>query len=188
MGAADLAHETRRLQMESLAGTLEEVFRAHHDFVWGLARGMGASPDQADDVVQDVFLVVRRRFDDFDADRAVRPWLTGITRRVLSDHRKKSRRARAREARAEAPTALTQPEPKAIADQEARAVVEFLDTLPAEQREVFVMIAIEGMSAGEVAALSNISPNTVSSRLRLARRRFSAWAQAWRCKEEGAHE
>lgn len=184
MVAVALICEAEPLAMPSVDTSLEAVFRQHHDFVWGVARSLGASPELADDVVQDAFLVVQRRIKDYDATLKMRPWLAGITRRVLADHRKKRRRSKVREARADAPRLVTDPEPKLIADQRAKALAGFLDSLSDDQREVFVLVSIEGLSAREVSEATGIKANTVSSRLRLARKRFASFAQEWTQKEE----
>ena len=64
---------------------LRTVYREHARYVWRVCHGMGVSPLHIDDVVHDVFLVVRRRLDDFDPRRSMRAWLAGITRRVVSE-------------------------------------------------------------------------------------------------------
>ncbi|MCH9682306.1 MAG: RNA polymerase sigma factor, partial [Deltaproteobacteria bacterium] len=45
----------------------------------------------------------------------------------------------------------------------------FLDRIPPAQREVFVLCQVQGLPASEVAHVLGCSPNTVGSRLRLAR-------------------
>jgi RNA polymerase sigma-70 factor (ECF subfamily) len=54
----------------------------------------------------------------------------------------------------------------------ARAVVEILDEMDAEKREVFALMEVEQLSAPEVAELLGVPLNTIYSRLRLARARF----------------
>ena len=63
------------------------------------------------------------------------------------------------------------------AAREAAAVLQyFLESLPDEQREVFIAIEIEQMSAPEFEAASGVKLNTVYSRLRLARAAFEKTA------------
>ncbi len=50
--------------------------------VWNLLRRLGVPDAERDDLVQDVFVVVYRRMDDYDRERPLKPWLTGITLRV----------------------------------------------------------------------------------------------------------
>ena len=82
------------------------VYREHARYVWRICRGMGVSPLHVDDVVHDVFLVVRRRLADFDPERSLRAWLAGITRRVVGHLRRKLAREDRRL------RALSEPEPE----------------------------------------------------------------------------
>jgi hypothetical protein len=50
---------------------------------------------------------------------------------------------------------------------------EFLATLDGDKREVFVLAELEGLTCREVADALTISPNTASSRLRVARQAFT---------------
>lgn len=154
--------------------SFDVVYQEHFDFVWRLARRFGAEEGAVDDVVQDVFVVVHRKLDEFEGRSAVRTWLYGIARRVVADHRKK--RSRRRETAIEEAGPVEEP----AADPEGRAAQAqrlaqlrvILDQLPEEQREVFVLAELEQMSAPEIVELTGAKLNTVYSRLRLARRAF----------------
>src|SRR5438045_1134838 len=58
---------------------LGALYRAHADFVWRVARALGVPEALVDDVVHDVFFVVRRRLATLEPGRSARPWLAGIT-------------------------------------------------------------------------------------------------------------
>ncbi|HWB77166.1 MAG TPA: sigma-70 family RNA polymerase sigma factor [Nannocystaceae bacterium] len=146
-----------------------EVYRLHFDFVWRLTRALGVEPGAIDDVVHEVFLVVRRRLDGFARERSMRAWLAGITRNLVMHHR----RAHARHARKLA--ALPEPDPPQrpddfVARADAAAAMErFLDGLDADKREVFVLMEIERMTAREVEAIVGVNHRTLHTRLRAAR-------------------
>jgi RNA polymerase sigma-70 factor (ECF subfamily) len=60
-----------------------------------------------------------------------------------------------------------------VLDEEARLVLDrAVGALPAEQRAVFVLRAVEEMSYEEIARALEISPGTVMSRLFRARQRL----------------
>jgi RNA polymerase sigma-70 factor (ECF subfamily) len=62
----------------------------------------------------------------------------------------------------------------AVLDTEAQRVLnEALETLPAEQRAVFVLRAVEEMSYAEIAEALGLSPGTVMSRLFRAREKLA---------------
>src|SRR5689334_15556044 len=70
----------------------EKLYRLHFDFVWRCARAFGSTPQEVDDVVQDVFLVVQRRLADLRDETMARSWVYGITRRVVHAHRRRRSR------------------------------------------------------------------------------------------------
>lgn len=154
------------------------VYRAQFDFVWRLVRALGVEPGALDDVVHEVFLVVRRRLPGFAPERSLRAWLAGITRNLVMHHR----RSHARHARKLA--VLPEPEPMrgpddalALADA-AAAMTRFLDGLDADKREVFVLMEIERMTAKEVEAIVGVNHRTLHTRLRTARLAFAAFVAA----------
>ena len=75
----------------------EPLFRREYASVVRIARQLGIPAGEADDVAQSVFIVVFRRLDSYDPSRPVRPWLYGITRRVVSNHQRSKTRAQERE-------------------------------------------------------------------------------------------
>ena len=82
----------------------------------------------------DVFVVIHRRLVDFDATRAIRPWLFGISYRVASEHRR--RRLPPQGARApdvdiaEVPDQAPSPERILASDEARRRVALALEQLP----------------------------------------------------------
>ena len=147
---------------------LAAVYAAHFDFVWRSLRALGVAPGSVDDAAQDVFVVVHRRLGDYDGRGPIRGWLFGIARNVARRHRERARR--------EAPLHVVPVGPAlddAMILREAAARVErFLDALDDDQRAVFVLAQLEGMTAPEIADALGINPNTAYSRLRAARVKF----------------
>jgi len=148
-----------------------EVFEQHHDFVWRSLAHLGVPRAVVDDATQDVFMVVHRRLDHYRRDMPMRSWLYGIARRVAYRYRTQA-------AKSQRPHPVSTSETKApddvVAIQEAANLVSsFLTDQPPEQREVFVLAELEGLSGPEIAAALGAKLNTVYSRLRLARRQFA---------------
>lgn len=157
----------------------EKLYRLHFDFVWRCARAFGSTPQEVDDVVQDVFMVVQRRLDDLRDETLARSWIYGITRRVVHSHRRRRPKGGSRE-----PVevdALTSPDrsPLAAAEQSAQLQLlsALLDGLDEPKREVFVLSEILELNGREIAETLGIPMNTVYSRLRVAREEFDRAAQ-----------
>ena len=132
------------------------------------------------DLTHDVFVVVHRKLPSFEVGRPMKPWLFGIAFRVALD--KKRRHASFKESLgsdvgdAHATGAFDQAIPPAdelVAARQAHdTVMDALDTLGTDQRAVFVMHELEGLTMPEIATVIDASLNTLYSRLRLAREAF----------------
>ena len=150
--------------------SVRDVFRREAPFVMRMVRRLGAAEADVEDLTQEVFLVLHRRLDDFDPARSIRSWLYGIVRRVVADHRRLAR------VRREAPSGdvvhLTVPadQPAAIERRDARRILDAaLDAMPDEQREIFVLYELEGLSMREIVELTGCPLQTGYSRLHAAR-------------------
>lgn len=174
---ASRASSTRHISVQSF----EELYQQHFDFVWKCARAFGTTPHEIDDVVQDVFIVLQRRFGDLREDAVVRSWIYGITRRVVSSHRRG--RERASRASVEIDTLKSSgPSPLAATEHgmQVRLLLTLLERLDERKREVFVLSEILELSGREIAETLGVPMNTVYSRLRAAREEFEAAVQRQR--------
>ncbi len=171
--AALAAHEARP--------TFDALYEQHFAFVWRNVRSLGAAPSAVEDLVQDVFVVVHRRLDDFDPARAsIKTWLFGVLRRVVRDHRRTVRRKPAhfgtREGDAEIDTMTDAtdrgPHENAARAEAVRVLQAMLESLDEDKREVFVLAEIEQMTVPEIAQAIDINVNTAYARLRAARQEF----------------
>jgi RNA polymerase sigma-70 factor, ECF subfamily len=162
------------------------LYRAHADFVWRVARALGVSDAASDDVVHDVFFIVRRRFASFDPDRPVRPWLAGITRNVVMHvQRKLAREARRLEV-VEPPSAPRPPDDFVGLGQAAALMTAFVENLDEDKRAVFLLCHLDGLSAVDVARVLELNPNTVYTRLRAARLELDRFIERLRAKDRRA--
>lgn len=153
------------------------LYRAQVDFVWRVARALGVPDAWIDDVVHDVFFVVRRRLETLEPGRAVRPWLAGITRNVaLHAHRKIARDRRRAEA-APAPAGPRVPQEQLELDEAAVLMQTFIDGLSEDKRAVFLLCEVEGIAVVDAARALDVNPNTMYARLRAARVEFDRFVQ-----------
>ena len=152
------------------------VYREHYAFVWRFVRHLGVPAPAADDAVQDVFVVVSRRADEYRDGSSLRAWLITITRFVVRDHRKSwRRRMRRLQAIGRALSGRNGNAEIERADA-ARLVRALLEALPEDQRLVLVLTDLEGWTAPEIAEALELPVNTVYSRLRAARLKLEALA------------
>jgi RNA polymerase sigma-70 factor, ECF subfamily len=164
---------------EAAEAFFEQIYRQEFDFIWRLVRRFGARERDREDLAHDVFVAVHRSLPTYDRQRPLRPWLFGVTFRVVSDYRRRARFDREIPVE-EHTTASTAPVAHQALEQGEREalVAEGLERLPIDQRAVFVMHELEGESVPEIARGLGISDNTCYSRLRLARERFTKAVRA----------
>ncbi|MCZ2496341.1 sigma-70 family RNA polymerase sigma factor [Xylophilus sp. Kf1] len=134
------------------------------------ARGLVADATLADDLVQDTLERAWSRFSRWQQRGDLRAWMFGI----MHNHFIDGLRTRARRPEDSAGDAL--PELPQRASQSDRLEVADLDRalqrLPAEQRAVVLLVAVEEMSYAEAAAALGVPLGTVMSRLARGRERL----------------
>jgi RNA polymerase sigma-70 factor (ECF subfamily) len=128
--------------------------------------------------VQDVFLVVHRRYSEFARRSSLKTWIFGIVLHVAKDYRRATRRHAARAERY-AQAIENNPDDAGPAEQtERREAVRILHTilekLHYEERAVFVLVELEELSLREAATACSLSLPTCQRRLRSARIAFDA--------------
>lgn len=168
--------------------SFDSLYDGFFAYVYRSARALGISPHAADDVVQDVFVVVHRRLADFDG-RAPRAWLTRILVNVVREHRRTFRRRGDHDLLEDERIASSAPTPHGIAEHaEAAAILAgILDAMDEDRRIVFVLSELEELPAAEIAEITGANVNTVSSRLRLARRDYDAAVARLRARDAWRH-
>jgi RNA polymerase sigma-70 factor, ECF subfamily len=160
--------------------TFDGVYESHFAFVWRTARRLGVAESDVSDIVQEVFLVVHRRLEEFEQRGSVKTWLFGILRRVVSDYRRTLRRKPSLVGKAEAiePDAWKSsgntPAENAEQNEAMRLVTRLLEELDEDKREAFVLAELEEMTTAEVALALDLNPNTAASRIRAGRAAFEA--------------
>lgn len=149
------------------------AFQQEFDYLCRTLRRLGAPSVDVEDLVQEVFLVLHRRWADYDPSHSLRPWLFGIAFRVASAHRRRWAR--------EVPRALLdledhRPHPEqALAAAQARSIVlAALDRIPFERRAVLVMRDLDDVAMRDIASALSIPLFTAYSRLRKARKELEA--------------
>ncbi len=160
--------------LAGVPGARGRFYRCYARDVLGWCMRLGCGAVDPQDASQDVFIVALRKLRSFRGE-ALRPWLYGITRRVVANHRRGDRRKRRwfDLLRAE-PHSTPPPDPSREAEiaEERALVYRCLAKLSFEHREVLVLCELEGRTAGEAARWLGIPEGTVYSRLHHARRRF----------------
>ena len=135
------------------------------------AGALTRDPDWADDLVQDCVERALTRWESWRGDGTLRAWMFAILHNLYANNARRRGRSRALFSSAEG-----LPEP-AVAARQADAVSlrdldRALGKLPGEQRQVLLLVGLEGFSYAEVAAIIDVPIGTVMSRLSRGRERL----------------
>ncbi len=140
--------------------------------MFGVLCAMLASPEVAEEVVQDAFHAVWRAVRSYREERgSVRTWLLAIARNAAIDWRRTRGRREARE-RPLDEAVDTRVEETLERTLRSANVREALAALPPEQREVLVLAFFSGLSQTEIAARTGVPLGTVKGRARLGMARL----------------
>lgn len=180
--------------------SFESVYAELFAFVWRTARRLGVEGSALDDVCQDVFVAVHKGLAEFAGRASLKTWVFGILQNSIRMHRRtlarKSPAVRsggrvvgADEVSAEAVcseqggSADNSPYELVSSAQALRMAHEILDALGDEKRAVFVLVELEQWSVVDAAEALGVNVNTVSARLRAARKEFAAAANRIRIRD-----
>jgi RNA polymerase sigma-70 factor (ECF subfamily) len=153
---------------------LRKLVLDHIDFVWRNLRRIGNSSADADELVQEAFLIASRKLDEIHPG-CERSFLLAIAMNVASTRRRSYCREALRIERSAiscTPEPLPTPEQAIERNQARRELDCVLNKLPDELRTVFVLYELEELSTKEISVLLGLKEGTVASRLRRAREKF----------------
>jgi RNA polymerase sigma-70 factor (ECF subfamily) len=138
------------------------------------ACSLAGDPASADDLVQATLERALRRWHSRRDAEALQPWLFSILYRQFVDEHRRARRWQRVLGLLGAHDAPTAPSPEQVhAD---RLQLAAFARLPAEQRALLLLVAVEGFSYREAADTLGVPIGTVMSRLSRARDRLRAAA------------
>jgi RNA polymerase sigma-70 factor (sigma-E family) len=139
---------------------IAELFRRHYAELVRLAMVKGAD-DDAEDIVEEAFCELQRRWDALRDTEAAAPYLRSVVcnlARMRLRHLEVVRRHHG-----EAPPDVDSPESVAVLREDRRQVVAALRRLPTRQREALVLRYWLGLHEAEVADAMGISCGAVKA-------------------------
>jgi RNA polymerase sigma-70 factor, ECF subfamily len=152
----------------------ETLYHAHVDGLWRFLERLGVPERYVDDATQDTFLIAHRQLASFRGASSLNTWLHGIALRVAKDYRRRESRKGGWQPLSETiPDEARAPDDSAAHRQQLALVLRLLEQLDEAHRTAFVLVEFQGLTAPEVAEVTDSNVNTVSTRLRAARLRFN---------------
>lgn len=155
----------------------EVLVRRHRARVYRVALRILRDPQDAQDVTQDVFLQVWSSLAGFLGGSEFTTWLYRVVVNRSLTHRQRRRDAVPLTERQQ--TSAPGTEDMVLARQRARDTAREISALPDDQRAVFVLHHLEGLSYQEVADILHLPEATVRGRLARARRTLLTRLRDW---------
>jgi RNA polymerase sigma factor (sigma-70 family) len=161
----------------------EQTFLKEKDRLLSFIRNRVSSLEEAEDILQDVFYQFVAGYETIESIDRVTSWLFSVARnKIIDRYRRDAARPQRADLRSQAgieedaPLTLQEilpdlgntPEDSYLREAIWEAIMEALDELPREQREIFIQNEIEEQSFREIAEQTGVSINTLLSRKRYA--------------------
>ncbi|MGW8266971.1 MAG: RNA polymerase sigma factor [Longimicrobiales bacterium] len=164
---AELVEEVREGIVEAFEALVRRYLRAAHR----LAMSIVADADEADDIVQDGFILALRRIHQLREPAAFRNWLLSIVRnRAINIRAAAARRAEPGLEETRVASGLAGPDAELERAELEKEVQRAAEGLTRMQRRVFLLHDIEGKNHGEIAESLGISRGSSRVHLHMARR------------------
>ncbi len=153
----------------------------HLDALYRVALRLTMDPTQAEDLVQDTMLKAYRSWRQYRPGTNAKGWLLTILRNTfINDYRRRKLEPVAMDLEAVEPHSIlremaeSDPEGSFFSQIVDEKVLEAIDALPTDFREVLVLSDMEGMSYADIAEALQVPVGTVKSRLFRARRQLQS--------------
>lgn len=165
------------------ARAFEALYDRHERALWRFVLRSVRDAAVADDVAQEIWLVVTRSADTYQASAKFRTWLFTMARNRIIDLSRTRKNVQSIDEETEdgeshfselAADSRLGPVRQLESKQSAKALIDAIEALPADQREAFLLQAEAEMSVEEIAAATEVSFETAKSRLRYARNKLRA--------------
>jgi RNA polymerase sigma-70 factor (ECF subfamily) len=168
--AAAAERELVRRCLGQDAAAWRALYDRHFSKVMRLVQALGMADAEADDLCQEIFLIIYRHLRSFRGEARLATWIHRLATREAFRHARRRRMRKALVsllAREQPP-----PVPRDWSENEAvrrQYLSHLLGRLPPERRLALVLFEIDGRSVDEIADICGCAVNTVWTRIHRAR-------------------
>ena len=160
---------------------ISETYNSEKARLTGFIRKRVPTDEDAEDISQDVFLSLSAGFDDILNLGNTLSWIYAVAKKKIIDFKRKKKNHRLEDQQQLAsdgeeplfiadilPAVESLPDDKMMEDLIWEEILSGLELLPRNQKEVFVLHELEGLSFHEISELTGVNVNTLLSRKRYA--------------------
>jgi RNA polymerase sigma-70 factor, ECF subfamily len=157
----------------------EGAYRTHLAGIRGFLARLCVSPQQVNDLAQEVFVRAWKQRNRFRGNASVKTWLFAIAFNVTRESRRMHRYAELRDV---LPADDTSELARCSAKEQAVLLRDAVEMLPAKQQEAIKLVYFAGMRPAEAAQFVSCKPNVFHRRLadgraEIRRRIWRIWAE-----------
>ena len=168
-------------------GAFTLLVRRHHRALYNFVLRQLRHQSLAEEITQEVFLRVVQSANEYKHEARFSTWAYAIARNLCVDQLRKAQHRRhpsldqplgpGDDARALAdlvadPKPLGNAELSAASSQMRATLIQAIETLPDDQREVYLLREVGNLSFKEIAEVTGVAENTAKSRMRYALERL----------------
>jgi RNA polymerase sigma-70 factor (ECF subfamily) len=164
---AEMLHTSQELLNRIAAGDQEAFAALHHQYwdeCYGLALAFLKSPDQAEDVVQDVFMKLWVKRSSLPAINDFTPYFMVMVRNEIINYLRQLAQRQKKHAQYVSDNSVNLQQFFAVSDEDTAAVIrKALGELTDRQQQIFSLSRDAGFSHEEIAEQLGLSKKTVSN-------------------------
>jgi RNA polymerase sigma factor (sigma-70 family) len=171
------------------AGAFDVLYARHRTGLFRFITRQCRSQSHAEELFQEVWMSLIQARDRYKVEAQFRTWLFTIAHNKLMDYFRRHSKAEVKlfeREDGEEPalnlvvgSRVDEPEVKAQSKEQGEAILRVLASLPAPQREAFLLYEEGGLGIDEIAAAAGISFEAAKSRLRYAIAKLRAGLQEY---------
>lgn len=157
--------------------TLAEIYKTHSSMVYTMAYKYALNAEDAEEITQDVFVLVHEKIADFREDSKLETWIYRITINKSIDFLRSKKRLKNQvhyrtDNEAANYLASAQQNPAQILenDQGIKNLLQCIYQLPQNQQQALILLKMEQKTQKEVAEILDITPKAVESLFQRAKK------------------
>ena len=160
------------------AAAFDEVYRRYTPGLFAFLARLCGRPPIAEELLQETWVRLATHACGLARDTNLRAWLYTVARNLYRSHRRRALldldllRFWRRASRDQPST--SSPHEMAVASEAQRRLEAAVAALPVAQREILLLVAVEGFSPSQAAAILRLRPEAARQRLRRARAAIGA--------------
>src|SRR3989338_7984914 len=168
----DISDDILRKASQGDLASFEVIYKATSEFVYNVAFRIVNQREDAEEVTQEVFLIVYQKLKSFRFESSFKTWVYRITANSAINFAKKNGKKTMEYNEQVAGTVQNDTHKEIEREHQGKIVEQLLEAINPEQRACVTLRNMEGLSYQEIAKVLRININTVRSRLKRAKEKL----------------